>query len=647
MRFASVCLTCLLLALTGCTLSTTAPPTQVNGASISGKIRGGQQPVSGARVYLLAANTTGYGQPSISLLDPLVTLNAPDAIGSYVTTDSGGNFSLTGTYLCTPTQDVYIYSYGGNPGAGVNNSVGLMAALGPCTGGTFAVQYPFVQVNEVTTIAAAYALSGFATDSTHISSSGTTAALLGVNNAFLTAASLANIATGGPVSTTASGGTVNSMEIYTLANILAACINSDGSITGPSTPSPCYTLLNSARSGGATGNAAPDTATAAINIAHHPGANVAALFQLPTPGAPFAGALTAQPNDFSMAISYPIGGANLAIDTEANIWTTGSDSVFSMANDGTARSPAGGYTGGGVQANSFNVLSSIAIDQNDHVWVANTFAGIAELDNSGTALSSGQGITGGGISFPFSVDVDGFGNIWIADYGGAVSKLSSSGSPLSPGGGYTVNGNTNFNGLALDGAENIWVSGQNGLNKLFNCGAPTSSTVDCAPPPTSAATRCGLAISPSTPYTGGGLHASVALAIDANGSVWAANSSGTTTSNLSKLSNSGCPTSGPNGYAGATSPTAPSVNSLSIDGDGNAWFPTTTGVAVLSPVGVLLSPSNGYVSATINNPSGIGIDSSGNVWVTNNTTTEFVGAAAPVVTPLALAVQNNKLGARP
>src|SRR3978361_2286854 len=104
MRLVSICLTCLLLILTGCQLSTTAPTPQDSGPGFSGKIQGGQQPVSGARVYLLAANTTGYGQPSISLLDPLVTLNAPDAIGSYVTTDSGGNFSLTGTYVCTQNQ---------------------------------------------------------------------------------------------------------------------------------------------------------------------------------------------------------------------------------------------------------------------------------------------------------------------------------------------------------------------------------------------------------------------------------------------------------------------------------------------------------------------------------------------------------------
>jgi hypothetical protein len=52
----------------------------------------------------------------------------------------------------------------------------------------------------------------------------------------------------------------------------------------------------------------------------------------------------------------------------------------------------------------------------------------------------------------------------------------------------------------------------------------------------------------------------------------------------------------------------------------------------------------------MSSPFSLAIDGSGNVWVSNNTgnsVTEIVGAAAPVVTPLALAVKNNTLGKRP
>jgi hypothetical protein len=44
------------------------------------------------------------------------------------------------------------------------------------------------------------------------------------------------------------------------------------------------------------------------------------------------------------------------------------------------------------------------------------------------------------------------------------------------------------------------------------------------------------------------------------------------------------------------------------------------------------------------------IDGSGDIWIPNVTAdaiSEFIGVAAPVVTPLAAGVKNNTLGARP
>jgi hypothetical protein len=57
-----------------------------------------------------------------------------------------------------------------------------------------------------------------------------------------------------------------------------------------------------------------------------------------------------------------------------------------------------------------------------------------------------------------------------------------------------------------------------------------------------------------------------------------------------------------------------------------------------------------YVSPSLAaGPLRVAVDGSGNVWVllADNTVTEYVGAATPVVTPLALGVKNKKLGARP
>jgi DNA-binding beta-propeller fold protein YncE len=71
--------------------------------------------------------------------------------------------------------------------------------------------------------------------------------------------------------------------------------------------------------------------------------------------------------------------------------------------------------------------------------------------------------------------------------------------------------------------------------------------------------------------------------------------------------------------------------------------------------GVPISGANGYVGTGLY-PYGIAIDPSGNVWVANNSAkapvtsaplTEFVGAATPVVTPLAAGAANDELGTKP
>src|ERR1017187_3960543 len=172
------------LVLTGCTLNTTAAPTPEAGPAIQGVVHGGQNPIVGAHVYLFAANaglltpnTNGYGNASASLLTAGTgrTLDSSGGAtnGDYYVTSvgPGGIFSITGDYSCTAGQQVYLYAVGGDPGlgSGTNSAAGLLAALGNCPGGAsaFAAGTPFVFMNEVSTVAAAYAFAGFATDAVH------------------------------------------------------------------------------------------------------------------------------------------------------------------------------------------------------------------------------------------------------------------------------------------------------------------------------------------------------------------------------------------------------------------------------------------------------------------------------------------------
>jgi hypothetical protein len=171
-----------------------------------------------------------------------------------------------------------------------------MALLGACPeSGNFNSAAPFIFVNEVTTVAAAYAVAGMAADATHVVSPN--AAALQIANA----ADFANIATGVAYSALPSRPEtqVPQTKIHTLANILSACINS----SAPTSIS-CTTLFSNARSNGTSGTTPDDTATAAINIARHPYANITALFGLqPRLAAPFLPALASAPEDFELSIT--------------------------------------------------------------------------------------------------------------------------------------------------------------------------------------------------------------------------------------------------------------------------------------------------------------------------------------------------------
>ena len=173
-------------------------------------------------------------------------------------------------------------------------------------------------------------------------------------------------------------------------------------------------------------------------------------------------------------------------------------------------------------------------------------------------------------SAPFTITVV-TNNVWIANSNGTVSALTSTGTPMVSG---SSGGGT---GVAIDNAGSIW--------------SVSSSGNSVAKFPLSGGT-------PAT-YTGGGLNAPSALAIDGNGYVWITNFGNST---LSVFTAAGVPVS----------------------------------ATAYSPV--------------IVNPHSITVDGTGSLWITNygdNTVTEVIGVAAPVVTPMTTAVKTNTLATKP
>ena len=633
------------LLLTGCAVDSLSGPNPEPGVSIQGSVHGGQQPIVGAHIYLLAANTSGYGGPGIAASASNASVSLLTTGGGYVTSGAGGTFSITGDYSCTPDTQVYLYATGGNSGAGSNTASGLMTALGNCpSSGNFASATPTVVINEVTTVAAAYSFAGFATDPTHISSSGTTLAKTGIKNAFANAANLVDLSTGVTRATTPGGnGTVPRSLLNTLGNILAACVNSNGSVNGPTNPSACYTLFNNALSAGSSGTVPSDTATAAINIAHNPGYNIASLMGLPTAQAPFSPSLASNPNDFTVGIEFSGGGLNgpdaIAVDGVGDVWLAdhgGAGTVTELSPAGVALSPAGGYV---VTAQS--QFNGISLDPGGNIWLgAYNDSAIIKMSSSGILLSGTSGYKDATIKNPYNIAVDGSGNAWATNCGNiscsgpySVVVVSNSGSVLSGANGYTGSNQISLS-IALDGSGNAWVA-----NRDNNTMTKFSST--------------GTVLS-GAGFSGGGLNKPYAVALDHSGNAWVASYGSLNTSSVAEFSSSGTALSPSTGY---TATAIDSPDAIAVDGAGQIWVANTgvknnvnANVMELSNSGTAISPDSGYQGGNINYPVGVAVDGSGNVWAVNSlnsTVTQLIGVAAPVITPLSVGVRDNTLGTKP
>lgn len=317
---------------------------------LRGAVHGGQQPVSGALIQMYAAGTTGKGSAATPL------------ISQEVRTDDSGGFSISGLYTCpTPDSIVYLVAKGGNPGlgAGTNNpSIALMTALGPCGALN---DSSFITVNEVTTVASIWPLAAYAESTAAIGfASGAVYQPVGtyIN-------SLGNIGTGtapGPMLTASE--LVPVAKIYTLANILAACVNSSGGTAGDSTP--CGELFSYTT----FGSAAPptDTLAASIALAQNPTQNVGNIYDLLPATSPFQPSLASAPSDWTLPIlsappapALSPGSGSYAMGQPVSLADTTSGASIYYTTDGSMPSSSSTlYTGNVVLTDSMTV-NAIAI----------------------------------------------------------------------------------------------------------------------------------------------------------------------------------------------------------------------------------------------------------------------------------------------
>ena len=696
------------LFVTGCS-ATFAPtleePVQTPIGTISGTTYGGRQPIVGAKIFLFAAGTTAYGGPgiaastnnkSVSLLTSSGGRTTQDTtttdntyLDYYVTTDAGGNFSVTGDYTCTSGQQVYIYSVGGNAGGGANTAASLMAVLGNCpASGTMAQQTPYVYMNEVTTVAAAYAMAGFASDAVHISTTGTALGKIGIKNAFANASQMANISTpsgpsstttdyGGALATTPSGsitsivqtsgsnytvaptvtvaaspsgttatataavsggnlnftitnggsgyyvtpivtltggtyttaasasatrgsgnGTVPQKLINSIANVLAACVNSSG--IGSS--GACYTLAHDVCSGGgASGTCPTETATAAIYLAQHPyNAFVSTIFSQASPtSVPFTPALTTAPTTFIVELIFTGGGLqtqfqsemswaqNTAVDGSGNVWVASdeSNSVVKFSPLGVATGYTDSTCGLTGTAVTNSLPSTIAIAVNGDVWVGIDRASkVCVLSSTGGHLASISLATpdndGTGTDYydgPLGIALDSSGNAWVTMDAGDDQGEGGAGSGATAGQLIEINPSTyaatsKQTGTAggMNGPAGIAIqspttfgTGHTGDIWLANFAANLNSSNGYDSVFTSAG---AVETFSSAGVSAGSLSYPIGVAIDSNGYVWSSDVGEGNPDGVSKTKYDGS-----SGTYYALSGANP-ANSIAVDGADRKWF---------------------------------------------------------------------------
>jgi hypothetical protein len=566
---AAVAMTGLAIILGGCgSGSSTSSYTPSPKTALSGVVYGGTvgNPISGAQVVLYGMGNSGYGAGALQL--------------ATATTDHDGHFKFKKP-ACQSGQQLYLVATGGTPAgqSAPNTAIALSAAIGPC-----GANEPSVTINEVTTVATVWALNQF-TDSTgqNIGTAASNQTGLANSVAMLTASSLADLKTGLAPDLLPLGVYPTSDALYTLADILATCVDSSGAGS-----SECQDLFDDA-----TPPSGPAPATileAAVAMVRNPSNNVSALYSLISSNPPFNPYLVSPPESWVLAIDYDPAGAELngpyalAIDAAGNVWIADAG-----GNSASVIYAATGYITGSAYSPSGAEISfpgGIAVDLQGNVWIANfTGQSVSELTEA-SGYSTGLNFAPPGASFsgPFELALDVAGNVWVGNFTGAsVSELTAA-SSYSTGLNFAPvdAGITDPVTITIDPQNNVWVGNYTGQSV---------SELTAASNYASGSSYAPAAAAFSNP---------ISLGFDSTGNLWVANQN---VSSVSELL-AGNFTTGFNIIPAGAALSAPT--GLAVDSADNLWISNVLGnnlseitSASAYSTGISFNPSTGNVRCAV------------------------------------------------
>jgi hypothetical protein len=604
--------------------------TPVVRAASSGSLRGtvtvAGKPLASARLTLFGASRQGA---------------AP--IG-HATTDSAGQFALQ---YERGSADV-LYADATSPGS---PRLRLRAVVGAgSAGGVQPNTTSTVTLNELTTVAAAYALAQFS------GPEGIAGPSPGLEVAAATASNLASSATGKPgtVVTNAENGSKNDTlaTLGTLANLVSLCASKTAR---------CASVIHLATP--PDGDAPADTAAALVDLARNPTLSPVALYALSRGKTTFQPALGAPPTAWILVLLYTANdlyaSGRIAIDAKSNIWSS-TNWQPGTQNGSTSISvldPVGGPTfgtpisGGGMKGGAWGAAVAPGTGA---VWMG-SFGGASMVKYSatGTILSPGDGYTNGGLNHPQGIAVDQKANVWIANNYGPESAPGQGNVVVYPGGDpskaivITGGGLNHPFAVQIDGYGRAWVTnaGLGGAKLVGTRLAPLVGKFG------GSVTVIGTDFKPTSfsPIESESFKWPLATAVDSQNNVWVVNYFSNTATELQ-------PDGTVAGVYELPHGTIPWGNA--VDGSDRVWIAGFVRPAVVllcgantsacppgSTTGALLSPRLGFRSKAFQHFTSIQIDQSGNVWLSNNWSqlvppvggtgiAELIGAATPVCTPL-------------
>ena len=652
------------------TLATTAP--SPISTIIAVTAQGAGYIAAGTTVTITPAtgDTTGSGATATATV-------SGGRVTSITVTNAGTN------YTAVPTVTI---SAPNNVGGANLNSV-LVAALGRCedlyTAGAYTGGY--VYINELTTVAAAYALGNFSAvsgsgastvvsigatatnNAAQISAvstgcvagvgSCTTTAAAGLAHAFLNAANLVNVFASPAVAYASipgnSAAIVPQQLINTIGNILIACVNSSGGASGDG--SACGNIF------GATGGS--NTFSAMVGLAANPtlGGSVTAVDSLYVVANTFTNVYspfltsTTNLNDYSIAIDYTSGYGftypeSSALDVNDVIYigspASGGNAaptkVISLSSNGNLLSSASNSTlknafGLSVDGLGNGYFCNGSGSSSNELGIFTMTAGVLSSTIS-TGTTTGNGIT----IKPYFTAVDRHNNVW------AMGTATSGTSTLfkSAAGGAAFSGaaapsttipSSNFTGLAIDPNQNVWITASTALSVWPNTGTSAipayAVSLVTATTSISPATGITFAGSPYVAYIDG---YTTTPGIEAYTPTITAS-----TPTITNLSGGG--TSNPNEGG---NPAIGGAYTNEADGNGIIWLADTNSHSIVeytpgaTPTASRLIPCGNIASGVCgtggvfgaNKPYSLSIDSTGSIWSgdpASNVVIQIIGSAAP------------------